>query len=149
MYLLTHFENAREFVDYIDTMSNKKKVGEEEDGLNAVQPMTIHRSKGLEFKVVIGVGLNEGVLPHNKSVEKELLGDESAIEEERRLAYVLGTRAEIQLFLSSTEYYNGKYAEPSRFIYEMGLFEEEKEEEQEQEEDLARAWEREQEQKAW
>ena len=123
MHLLTHFENAREFVEYIETMTSKKKVGEEEDGLNAVQLMTIHRSKGLEFKIVMGMGINEGVLPHNKSVEKEALGDMSAIEEERRLAYVLATRAEIGLYLSSTEYYNGKYAEVSRFVWEMGLVE--------------------------
>jgi len=63
---------------------------------DAVQLMTIHQSKGLEFPVVFLIGLEEGVLPCWQS-----LGDEVALEEERRLCYVAMTRAMDRLYLST------------------------------------------------
>ena len=61
----------------------------------AVSLMTVHTAKGLEFPVVFLTGLEEGVFPHQRSVD-----DDSAIEEERRLCYVAVTRAMKRLFLS-------------------------------------------------
>ncbi len=63
---------------------------------DAVQLMTIHQSKGLEFPVVFLIGLEEGVLPCWQSLD-----DENALEEERRLCYVAMTRAMDRLYLSS------------------------------------------------
>jgi DNA helicase-2/ATP-dependent DNA helicase PcrA len=120
-YLLSHFENVETFLNYVDEMTSKAK-----HNINGVQLMTIHKSKGLEFDTVFGIGLSENLLPHFKSIEKATEQEENgekpqAIEEERRLAYVLVTRAEQRCFVSSTETYNGKSAGASRFISEMGL----------------------------
>jgi len=68
-----------------------KKKGQH---IDAVQMMTLHSSKGLEFKGVFIIGLEEGLLPHEKSVQ------ENGIEEERRLFYVGITRAQQKLTLS-------------------------------------------------
>ena len=81
--------------------------------------MTLHGSKGLEFPEVYIVGLEEGILPHHRSISD---GDES-IDEERRLCYVGLTRAEDELTLSMplTRMKWGKPRKtlPSRFLYEM------------------------------
>ncbi len=69
-----------------------------DDQQGKVNLMTIHASKGLEFKVVFLVGLEEGILPHARSLEDY---GEVGLEEERRLFYVAVTRAQEQLFLSS------------------------------------------------
>jgi len=65
---------------------------------DAVQLMTIHAAKGLEFSVVFLIGLEEGVLPCWQS-----LGDEEALEEERRLCYVAMTRAMDRLYVSTCQ----------------------------------------------
>lgn len=69
--------------------------------------MTIHLAKGLEFDVVFVVGVNEGLLPHQRS-----LMSNDDIEEERRLMYVAMTRARKELFLNF-------FGVPSRFLYEL------------------------------
>jgi len=86
--------------------------------IDAVQLSTLHASKGLEYKHVYLVGVEEGILPHSNSI------DTDAVEEERRLMYVGITRARQTLHLSwcekrkqGREYYP---CEPSRFIAEMG-----------------------------
>ena len=80
--------------------------------------MTIHQSKGLEFKVVIIVCCNQGILPYVKSIDPNN-------EEERRLFYVALTRARERLFLTSSQrlFMNGKftYLPPSSFLLEMGI----------------------------
>ncbi len=86
---------------------------------NAIALMTMHSAKGLEFSQVYLVGLEEGILPHRRSLA---MGD-GAVEEERRLCYVGVTRAEDRLTLSFplTRMKWGKPREtiPSRFLYEL------------------------------
>ena len=83
--------------------------------------MTMHSAKGLEFKVVFLVGMEEGLLPHVRSM------DESAedVEEERRLAYVGMTRAMRELYLTYAQSrftYGGRsYNFPSRFLQDLGF----------------------------
>lgn len=90
------------------------------DESNNVTIATVHSVKGLEFKVVFVVGLEEGIFPISRAFNSK-----SELEEERRLMYVAVTRAEQRLFLSSadTRYLYGKrsYIAPSRFVEETGL----------------------------
>lgn len=88
------------------------------DGMaNAITLMTIHAAKGLEFENVFISGLEEGVLPHQNS-----LNDEAAIEEERRLMYVAITRAQKSLVLTGclcNRYKTFVPAQKSRFLAEV------------------------------
>jgi superfamily I DNA/RNA helicase len=95
-------------------MMERSEDAEESD---QVQLMTLHASKGLEFPYVFMVGMEEGLLPHQSSI------DEGNIEEERRLAYVGITRAQRQLFFTLAKE-RRKYGElitpePSRFLLEL------------------------------
>jgi DNA helicase-2/ATP-dependent DNA helicase PcrA len=87
-------------------------------GREALQLMTVHASKGLEFKAVFISGLEEGLCPHEQS-----LYENSGLEEERRLMYVAVTRARQRLYLSHAQsrMLHGKvrYGIPSRFLDEI------------------------------
>ncbi|WP_367344661.1 UvrD-helicase domain-containing protein [Stenotrophomonas bentonitica] len=90
---------------------------DKDDGGNQVRMMTLHASKGLEFPYVFIVGCEDGVLPHQVSL------DEGNLQEERRLLYVGITRAKIQLWMSHSKL-TRKFGEhvrlkPSRFFDEI------------------------------
>jgi DNA helicase II / ATP-dependent DNA helicase PcrA len=103
--------------DWIKDISlSSKQAGQEED--EGISILTLHSAKGLEFKKVYIVGVEDGLLPHQNS-----LSVSENIEEERRLLYVGMTRAREELYLTSaiTRRINNKYLryEPSRFLQEI------------------------------
>ena len=95
---------------------NNLMLDESNDYKLGVNLMTIHKAKGLEFKCVFLISLNDGILPSN-------IKDNNLLEEERRVCYVGITRAKEFLYLSSSEYHiiNGqrKRLQPSLFISEI------------------------------
>lgn len=115
------YETLADFLTYVqdreDTASNPADL--KDKGHGQVTLVTIHRSKGLEWKHVYGIGWAIGLLPHKMSI-----GDEDAIEEERRAAYVCMTRAVDYLTLTSMDVYAGKSAGASPFLGEAGLTDE-------------------------
>ncbi|MCX7946360.1 MAG: UvrD-helicase domain-containing protein [Hydrogenophilus sp.] len=106
-------------LEVVQVLSVVARLEREEDGrADAVQLATLHAAKGLEFRHVFLVGVEEGLLPHETSVA------EGRIEEERRLMYVGVTRAIESLTICYCEQRRGEKGiqqrEPSRFIAEMG-----------------------------
>ena len=105
-----------QFLEMITLSSDTDQIGEE----GAVTIATVHSVKGLEFKAVFIVGLEEGVFPISRAFNSS-----GELEEERRLMYVAITRAEEKLFLSHCSkrylYSSSQYQMPSRFIRELGL----------------------------
>ncbi len=94
-------------------------LASEEQRQDAVTLITLHAAKGLEFPIVFVVGLEEGILPHARSMESQ-----RELEEERRLAYVGITRAMRQLYLLRAfrrSFFGGNslFQEPSRFLSEV------------------------------
>ncbi|MBV7337149.1 UvrD-helicase domain-containing protein [Chloroflexi bacterium TSY] len=81
------------FLEEVSLVSDSDEI---EDGQGAVTLMTLHTAKGLEYPVVFMVGLEEGILPHARSIESM---DQEEMAEERRLVYVGITRAEKRLYL--------------------------------------------------
>jgi DNA helicase-2/ATP-dependent DNA helicase PcrA len=106
------------FLESITLKSDNDEIGQG----GAVTIATIHAVKGLEFKAVFVIGLEEGILPISRAI-----GNNSELEEERRLMYVALTRAEEKLYLSHVTkryiYRESQYQMPSRFCKELGLIE--------------------------
>ncbi|WP_392565558.1 DNA helicase Rep [Utexia brackfieldae] len=99
------------------TLRDMLERNQSEEDNDEVQLMTLHASKGLEFPYVYMIGMEEGLLPHQTSI------DEDNIEEERRLAYVGITRAQRELTFSLSrqrrQYGEVINPEPSRFLLEL------------------------------
>jgi DNA helicase-2/ATP-dependent DNA helicase PcrA len=110
------YENLQSFLEHVALATS---IDQEWDGAK-INLMTMHAAKGLEFDVVFLPGWEEGLFPHQKSLEEK--GD-FALEEERRLAYVGITRAKKEAFLSFAmkRAYHGDWMDalPSRFINEI------------------------------
>ncbi len=111
-------EDGKNLIELTQTIALISMLDKNDSEFDGVQLATLHASKGLEFKHVFLVGVEEGLLPHQSSI------DEDKIEEERRLMYVGITRAQRSLNITWCERRKaGKEArtcEPSRFIEEMG-----------------------------
>ncbi len=108
-------EALTRFLEDVSLMSDIDTLKEEK---NAVTLITLHAAKGLEFPVVFIIGMDEGILPHSRSLE-----DDNQMEEERRLAYVGITRAKERLYLvyafRRTLYGMTQMNGPSRFIADV------------------------------
>ncbi len=105
-----------DFLENITLSSENDEIGQG----GAVTIATVHAVKGLEFKVVFVVGLEEGLFPISRA-----LNSTGELEEERRLMYVAITRAEERLFMSHCTkrymYRESQYQTPSRFCRELGI----------------------------
>ena len=106
---LSAFLQGAALVSDVDTL---------EEGTDAITLITLHQAKGLEFPVVFIVGLEEGLLPHSRSID-----DPDQMEEERRLFYVGMTRAKERLYLTRVfrrvVWGNASPARPSRFLTDI------------------------------
>jgi len=102
--------------DYIALVDELSRKAEDDESKNEVKIMTIHSSKGLEFKVVFLPCFNDKSMPSAKSLASPAL-----FEEERRLAYVAFTRAEELLYITESEGRDSRGANkiPSRFLFDF------------------------------
>ncbi len=103
---------------FLDSAALDAGEGQADEYEDAVQLMTLHSAKGLEFPQVVLAGLEEGLFPHKMSLDEA-----DGLEEERRLAYVGITRAMEKLVITYAEsrrlYGNENFSTPSRFIREI------------------------------
>lgn len=104
--------------DFLDEISLIADITEHKEDSDAITLMTLHSAKGLEFKIVFMVGMEEGLMPHSNA-----FNEENGIEEERRLCYVGITRAKERLYLTNSKvrmlYGKDMMNPPSRFISEI------------------------------
>lgn len=105
--------------DFLSEISLVADIEEHKDRDNVITLMTIHSAKGLEFKYVFVIGMEEGIFPHSRS-----LNNDDELEEERRLCYVAITRAKKKLWLVSAKrrvlYGLDNMNPTSRFVKEIG-----------------------------
>ncbi len=113
---MKEFDNLESFLEHVSLATS---IDQNWDG-QKVNLMTIHASKGLEFDVIFLPGWEEGLFPHQKSLEEK---GEKGLEEERRLAYVGITRAKKKAYISFSmnRFYQGDWIDSmaSRFIDEL------------------------------
>ncbi len=113
---MKEFDNLESFLEHVSLATS---VDQEWDG-EKINMMTMHAAKGLEFEVVFLPGWEEGLFPHQKSIEEK---GQNGLEEERRLAYVGITRAKKKAIISFSmnRFYQGDWIDSmaSRFIEEL------------------------------
>tara|TARA_Y100001970_G_scaffold61867_1_gene79003 strand:+ start:128 stop:2164 length:2037 start_codon:yes stop_codon:yes gene_type:complete len=113
---MKEFDNIESFLEHVSLATS---VDQEWDG-QKINMMTMHAAKGLEFDVVFLPGWEEGLFPHQKSIEEK---GQNGLEEERRLAYVGITRAKKKAVISFSmnRFYQGDWIDSmaSRFIEEL------------------------------
>ncbi len=113
---MKEYDNLESFLEHVALATSLDQDWEEKK----VNLMTIHASKGLEFDVIFLPGWEEGLFPHQKSIEEK---GQKGLEEERRLAYVGITRAKKQAIISFSmnRFYQGDWIDSlaSRFIDEL------------------------------
>ena len=113
---MKEFDNLESFLEHVSLATS---IDQEWDG-EKVNMMTMHAAKGLEFDVVFLPGWEEGLFPHQKSIEEK---GQNGLEEERRLAYVGITRAKKKAIISFSmnRFYQGDWIDSmaSRFIEEV------------------------------
>lgn len=111
-------ETLSPLAQFLDRAALDAGDAQADDYEDAVQLMTLHAAKGLEFPQVVLAGVEEGLFPHKMSMD-----DPNGLEEERRLAYVGITRAKEKLYLTYAEsrrlYGQENFSTPSRFIREI------------------------------
>ena len=131
-YIFDMIEFARNFVqnendgkslnEFLEAAAFMTDI-DKNDNIDAVNLLTGHRCKGLEFDVVYIIGFEDGILPHANAIESENRFD--AMEEERRLFYVMVTRAKKYLFITSAIERESKLnivsRRVSRFVREIGI----------------------------
>ena len=107
--------NLEDFLEDISLVADAK---EHIDNDNAITLMTMHSAKGLEFKVVFLIGMEENIMPHVNSINNK-----EELDEERRLCYVAITRAKERLYITNAKrrllFGDISYNPPSRFISEI------------------------------
>ncbi len=113
---MKEFDNLESFLEHVSLATSLDQDWESEK----VNLMTLHASKGLEFDIVYLPGWEEGLFPHQKSIEEK---GENGLEEERRLAYVGITRAKkiAKISFSMNRFYQGDWIDSiaSRFVDEL------------------------------
>ena len=113
---MKEFDNLESFLEHVSLATS---IDQEWEG-EKINMMTIHAAKGLEFDVVFLPGWEEGLFPHQKSIEEK---GQNGLEEERRLAYVGLTRAKKRVIISFSmnRFYQGDWIDSmaSRFIDEL------------------------------
>ena len=113
---MKEFDNLESFLEHVSLATS---IDQEWDG-EKINMMTMHAAKGLEFDVVFLPGWEEGLFPHQKSIEEK---GQNGLEEERRLAYVGITRAKKKAIISFSmnRFYQGDWIDSmaSRFIDEL------------------------------
>jgi DNA helicase II / ATP-dependent DNA helicase PcrA len=111
-------DNSRTIADFIENITLASDVDGWDEKQDCVAVMTLHAAKGLEFPVVYMMAMEQGILPHERSIHKA-----PELEEERRLAFVGMTRAQEELYLSYARLreFRGQtlYAIPSMFLEEL------------------------------
>lgn len=111
-------ENGTPLQQFLDTAALDAGDAQADEFEDAVQLMTLHSAKGLEFHSVFMAGVEENLFPHKMSIEEP-----GRLEEERRLCYVGITRAKVKLYISYAEcrrlYGSDNFNSPSRFLREI------------------------------
>lgn len=119
------YEDANEgatLEEYLQSITLMRDVDSMNDSDDTASIITVHAAKGLEFKVVFIIGLNDGLFPLSRAINSD---DDNELEEERRLMYVAITRAKERLYLTrartrfSFESKRTEYTLPSRFLNEL------------------------------